>query len=1627
MHNRRSLGMRMADWREQAARVPGTRVPRRGQAGQHFSPGITPHLTTPYSGERAGTVTLGVPINVHSLNFTASGYTFTGNVLTLGGFNPTITTNASLVTFNSALAGSNGLIKNGPGTLVLAADNAAFSGVTTAASGTLRVDHVNALGTSNAASNLRLNNGSSFYFNVDYAHDYTLTGGTANVQGGGGRTWSGSPTLTVSTMLNLNGTSGTLSGTLADTGPFVLSLSRNNIDRMTLSGNNTYTGATTVTKGFLQLGSTGALSSGSNLVFGGAAGTGGSIELTSASGDFTRSLGAGAGQVRWTGDGGFQSHGSDRTVNIGGAGATLTWGSGGFVPSGSRLILGTSSANTLDFQNGIDLSGGTRTIQAEGGLISGHARISGILSGTGALNLAGTGMLELTGANTYTGGTVLTSGTLVVGSDSNLGNTAGGVTFNGGTLENTNSFATARNITLNSGGGTFQTDADLEVSGPISGAGGLAKTGAANLTLTGSNTYTGDTTISRGVLQIGNGGTTGSIVGDVNNNSVLSFNRSDDSSYGGAISGIGGLNKEGGGRLVLTGENVYTGGTTIGAGTLQIGDGGTTGSIVGDVSNSSFLAFNRLDDISYAGVISGAGGLNKEGSGRLILTGESTYTGGTTIDAGTLQIGDSGTTGSIVGDVNNNSVLAFNRSDNIVYGGVISGSGALSNDGWGVLTLTGDNTYTGGTTNNAGVLQIGDGGTTGSIVGDVSNNSLLAFNRSDDISYGGVISGIGGLNKGGSGRLVLSAENAYTGGTTISAGTLQIGEGGTTGSIVGDVSNDSILTFNRSDDISYGGVISGIGGLNKEGSGRLVLTGENVYTGGTTIGAGALQIGNGGTTGHIVGDVNNNSILAFNRSDDISYGGVISGIGGLNKGGSGRLVLTGENVYTGTTTISTGVLQIGNGGTTGSIVGNVDNDGILTFNRSDDIGYSGIVSGTGALNKEGNGRLVLTGENAYTGGTTISAGTLQIGNGGTSGRIMGDVSNSGVLVFNRSDESSLGGAISGTGSIEQQGQGKVTLTGANTYTGGTTISAGTLQIGDGGTSGSIAGDVSNNGTLAFNRADGIGYSGIVSGTGGLNKQGSGRLVLTGENAYTGGTTINAGTLQIGNGGTTGSILGDVNNNGALAFNRSDDIGYSGVVSGTGGLNKDGSGRLVLTGENAYTGGTTISAGTLEIGNGGTTGSITGDVSNNGALVFNRSDDISYAGIVLGAGGLNKEGAGRLVLTGENAYTGGTTINRGMLQIGDGGTTGSIVGNVSNNGVLVFNRSDETSFGGAISGSGTIEQLGAGRVTLTGANTYTGGITISGGTLQIGDGGTTGSIAGNVTNNGVLAFNRTGETSFGGTISGTGSIEQRGAGRVTLTGENVYTGTTTISAGVLQIGNGGTTGSIIGNVDNGGILTFNRSDDIGYSGIVSGTGGLNKEGNGRLVLTGENAYTGGTTISAGTLQIGNGGASGRIMGDVSNSGVLVFNRSDESSLGGAISGTGSIEQQGQGKVTLTGANTYTGGTTISSGTLQIGDGGTSGSIAGDVSNIGTLAFNRTDDIGYSGIVSGTGGLNKEGSGRLLLTGENAYTGGTTINAGTLQIGNGGTTGSILGDVNNNGALAFNRSDDIGYSGVISGPG
>ena len=198
------------------------------------------------------------------------------------------------------------------------------------------------------------------------------------------------------------------------------------------------------------------------------------------------------------------------------------------------------------------------------------------------------------------------------------------------------------------------------------------------------------------------------------------------------------------------------------------------------------------------------------------------------------------------------------------------------------------------------------------------------------------------------------------------------------------------------------------------------------------------------------------------------------------------------------------------------------------------------------MSQIGTGTTILTATDTYTGGTTISAGTLQLGNGGTTGSIVGNVTDNGTLAFGRSDSVTFPGVISGTGSVSQIGTGTTILTAANTYTGGTTISAGTLQLGNGGTTGSIVGNVTDNGTLAFDRSDSVTFPGVISGTGSVSQIGTGTTILTAANTYTGGTTISAGTLQLGNGGTSGSIVGDVTDNGTLAFDRSDVVTFPGV-------------------------------------------------------------------------------------------------------------------------------------------------------------------------------------------------------------------------------------------------------------------------------------------------------------------------------------------------------------------------------------------------------------------------------------------------------------------------------------------------
>ncbi|WP_338805018.1 autotransporter outer membrane beta-barrel domain-containing protein [Xenorhabdus griffiniae] len=769
------------------------------------------------------------------------------------------------------------------------------------------------------------------------------------------------------------------------------------------------------------------------------------------------------------------------------------------------------------------------------------------------------------------------------------------------------------------------------IESTLTGSATLETTDDGTLVLKGENKYTGGTKVTRGVLQIGDGGTQGSISGDVVTGSkgTLAFDRADAVTFGGNITGEGKLIQNGKGTLALTGTNAHSGGTTVTQGILQIGDGGTQGSISGDVVTGSkgTLAFDRADAVTFGGNITGEGKLIQKGKGTLALTGTNAHSGGTTVTQGILQIGDSGTQGSISGDVVTDSkgTLAFDRADAVTFGGNITGEGKLIQKGKGTLALTGTNAHSGGTTVTQGVLQIGDGGTKGSISGDVVTGSkgTLAFDRADAVTFGGNITGEGKLIQNGKGTLALTGTNAHSGGTTVTQGILQIGDGGTQGSISGDVVTGSkgTLAFDRADAVTFGGNITGEGKLIQKGKGTLALTGTNAHSGGTTVTQGILQIGDSGTQGSISGDVVTDSkgTLAFDRADAVTFGGNITGEGKLIQKGKGTLALTGTNAHSGGTTVTQGVLQIGDGGTKGSISGDVvtGSKGTLAFDRADAVTFGGNITGEGKLIQKGKGTLALTGTNVHSGGTTVTQGVLQIGDGGTKGSISGDVvtGSKGTLAFDRADAVTFGSNITGEGKLIQKGKGTLALTGTNIHSGGTVIRHGILQIGDGHNSGTLTGLVeSGKGSkLVFNRADQMAFSGSLKGQGQMVQAGNGTTLLTGINNYTGTTEVQKGTLRQGS-------------EGAFSANSSYTIGQHGKLD-MGGFNTtisalNNSGTVLAGGDDKAVGRTLVIAGNYS-GNNGIVNLSTvleGDNSKTDRLVVNGSTSGTTHLVIKNVGG-----------------------------------------------------------------------------------------------------------------------------------------------------------------------------------------------------------------------------------------------------------------------------------------------------------------------------------------------------------------------------------------------------------------------
>jgi autotransporter-associated beta strand protein len=1285
---------------------------------------------------------------------------------------------------------------------------------------------------------------------------------------------------------------------------------------------------------------------------------------------------------------------------------------------------------------------------------------SGVINGVGGSLTkqgAGTFDLSLSGPNTYDTGTTLQAGTILIGAANQLG--TGALTFSGtSTLQfSAPIVALSLPIQINTGvTGTIDTQGNASsISTAITGSGALKKFGSAVLTLTGANVYSGGTIVSQGTLALATGGSlfsTGSVeidagatfdisgitpasttIGDLSAAAMgtlalggknLTFGSSGTTTFAGAITGVGGsLTKQGSGTIHITsglGLNTYTGGTTLNQGTVsitapdQLGTGGVTFSGNSTLAFAAAMTFSppsitinpAVTGIVDTGIhnatiptgIMGSGALQKNGLGKLTLTGSNSYTGGTIVHGGTLAMSGTGVldTGSAV------QIDAFGIFDIAAITPSSFTIGDLSSSLFGVLELGGKN---------------------------------LIFGTSNSTTFTGAILGAGGsLTKMGSGTFTLngSAANTYSGGTTLNAGTISVNAGNKLGSGTVTFAGNSTLQFTGSVvsfapsmtinnlvtgtidvgpanpliSVTVSNAITGMGALQKEGLGTLSLTQVNSYSGGTTINAGTLALfGNGAllstgsvtvnsggtfdisnigspstTIGDLTGAANSNlnlgnRTLIFGTGNSTSFSGVISGNSGvLTKTGAGTFTLNGTspNTYGGGTTIQGGAIAISSASSLGT--------GTFTFGANSTLQFlnaftlavpfsfsgafigtidtganndtlSGALSGTGSLQKIGSGTLTLSNaSNNYSGGTTISVGTLALTGSGslpptglvqisagatldisqiTSSTTLGDLSAAATgtlalgtknLTFGTSNSTTFSGSITGTGggSLTKQGSGSFDLTGSgsNTYDGGTTLQNGTVlisaqdQIGTGGVT------FSGNGTLQFGAsitpfslpiAFNTGATGTIdiqgnastintamTGGGAFQKKGAATLTLTGASTFTGGTTINQGTLAL-------SLSGSLASSGSVQIDAGATLDISGITPASASI-----GNL-----------SAAPTGTLALG------------SKN--LIIGTSATNTFSGIITGVGGsLTKQGMGTfdLSLSGPNTYSGGTTIQGGTITISAQNQLGTGAVTFSGNSTLQFSapivpfslpiainasvvgtidtQGNASTISTAITGGGALEKQGSAVLTLTGANMYSGGTIVNQGTLAL---------------------------SLGGSFLSTGSVEIDTGATFDISGITPASATigdlTGIGSATLNLG--------------GKNLIFGTANNTSFSGLISGAlGSLTKQGSGTFTVTGANTYSGGTTLDAGTFSISNDNSLGT--GTLHfNGGELAVTQSTTSSrtfdflgngtvhvsllqnlqLNGAMTGAGNLNKTGDGKFTIAGNNAlYSGSVDVTTGALHV---------------------------------------------------------------------------------------------------------
>ncbi|MFZ0435497.1 MAG: autotransporter-associated beta strand repeat-containing protein, partial [Chthoniobacterales bacterium] len=1626
---------------------------------------------------------------------------------------------------------------------------------------------------------------------------------------------------------------------------------------MTLSASNTYTGLTSIHEGALRLADGGSLDgdvfNGASLVFG----QSGALRFAGIISGGGSLVQAGAGTTTLAATNAY-------------TGTTVV--SNGTLRAGSSRAFGSQSAASVASGAVLDLAGYNNSLGSlagNGSVMIGGATLSvgdgnsgstfaGVISGSnGSLVKLGTGTMTLSGANTYTGGTTVEAGVLA----------GDAVSLQGAIVNRSDVLFNQTN------GGTY--------AGSMSGTGRLRKEGAGTLTLAGTNTHTGGTLVDGGALA----GDTTSLQGNITAaaNTLVIFSQTVNGAYLGDLTGSGNFRKEGAGTLVLAGANTLGGLNAVSGGVLQIGSvsalssnsslaladasgaaldlggfdltlgtlsgGGTNGGGVRLGTNTLSLG-TRGEDMAFGGEFSGSGGIIKLGTGTLTLSGENTYTGSTVVAAGTLRAGSvtafgtnsaaSVASGALL-DVNGQSLVLGSLTGagtvslgsasltvgtlgvDTTFSGVINGTGSLLKEGAGIFTLTGSNSYTGGTFVSGGTL-VGDAG---SLQGDISNDALLVFDQAVNGLFTGTIFGSGGLNKIGAGTLTINRSSlSYTGLTTIAQGRLillldppvsvaPVAAFSAFSSTVPAVLISGELTLDDlGGGISYADELYGVGSVLKTGLGTVTLTGSNSYSGGTTVNQGTLA----GNTTSLQGNftlASNNTALSFLTTNTETFGGTVGGLGALRLDGSGTLVLDRANTHAGGTRVAGGGMLVTKSGSalgTGDVAivdGTLAPDGASSLVIGGNLSFSGSNAAylwtLSSASKDNPGAnftapIALGGDLVVTNGSSldlyfaptvdpadrfwsrnrtnswalIEGGTNSVLTSGTnftlawasatdtnissrfsltnfSLAVRGNslfldyyrlvtfnwATNNGAWTnrmswvdgFTPSRDDNAFIDNGGTATLSGAGAADTLLVGSNTAGNtlivsntGTLLDAGEIVAGASATS-------TNNSILVTSGGDIQTARSIILGTNG----GNATLTLAGGNVRAGqAVAVSSGSTLAGGGFLTASnvavsgtldpgvtdtlrIESDLDFASGSTFNwtlLSNSTGgagtnFSSPVDLAGNLSVSTNASITLffgTGVDAYdsplwingrTNSWTLFRGTnsMSAGTNFTLAWAAGSNTNgfsltdgtffltatNDSLLLNYYRLITYnwatnsgfwnnrtnwsSGIVPGAGvtatidnggtaiingtnasllslvlGETNGGSNTLVLMNGGVLTADSiqaavqpgssaTINVGRFGMNDAGGTIVASNGISfgdGTGRINFNQSDSVLFSAAIEGAITLSHLGTGSTVLSGMNIYTGPTVVSNGALRAGsssafgfqsaasvatgavldlDGYNTslGSLAGNgsVMIGGATLSVGDGNSgsAFSGVISGSnGALVKLGTGTMTLSGANSYTGGTTVEDGTLA----GDAVSLQGEIVNRSDVLFNQTNGGTYAGLMSGAGRLRKEGAGTLTLAGANSYAGGTLVDGGALE----GDTTSLQGDITAAAntLVIFSQTGSGAYAGSMSGAGTMVKQGRGTLTLTGVNTHTGGTAVVAGMLLL-NGTNSGNGAISV-NGGT--FGGTGSAVNSAVTVASGGNITPGAGSSSGT---LSIGDLTLNTGsTLNIFLGSTTSSLLA-VNGNAAL------------------